>query len=115
MDLSRQVRYHCMRSNVNSENNEWFFLIVNDKKEIRDISDRIYNLLKPIEEEALALEGRVDNDLELYYKLIRFESEKSVEKYKVKEVYQGRVLLDRKLYDGKNPDRLANYIESLND
>lgn len=34
MDLGRQVRYNCKRSDVNDEYNEWSFLIVNDKKDM---------------------------------------------------------------------------------
>ena len=113
MDKDRQVRYHCKRSKVNLENNEWFFLIVNGKKEICDISDRIYDLLEPIEEEGLTLDGKVNSDDGLFYTLIQFESKKSVEKSEIKRVYQGRVLLDRNLYYGKEPDRLGNYIGQL--
>lgn len=82
-------------------------------RKICDISNRIYDLLQPIENEGLTLEEQVKNNLGLSFKLIRFESKKRVEKSDVKGIYQGRVLLDRKLYDGKNPDRFANYIENL--
>ena len=111
MDNERQVRFNSRRSVINPECMEWWFLIVNDLKETSDIATRIYELFAPIEEEGVNLSGRVNADLR--YRLINFESRKKVEKKDIKKVYHGRFLLDRKLYPGRESERLENYIESV--
>jgi hypothetical protein len=109
--IDRQVRYNSRRAEKNSETMEWFFLILNeDKREISDITSRIYDLFAPIENEGIINEGYAKK-AGLTYKFINFESRKKFEKDQIRTVYHGRLLLDRKLYRRENQNGLEKYIE----
>jgi len=110
MDKDRQVRYNSKRSKDNPECMEWFFLIINQNREIFDIENRIHNLFAPIEEDYLGFEGIVKGT-GLRYKLIRILSRKKIEKSDLYNIYpNGRVLLDRKLYPREEFGGLENYL-----
>jgi len=107
--MDRQVRYNSRRSFDNPECMEWFFLIINQNREISDIEERIHYLFSPIEEESLPIMGIVKNS-RLRYKLIRFESRIKVEKYELRRKIYRRLILDRKLYNREELDGLQNFI-----
>ena len=76
--MNRQVRYNNLRSKQNLECDEWFFLIINQNREISEIRQKIYGLFSPILEEYSTIEGNVP-ETGLRYILIDFESAKKVE------------------------------------
>lgn len=108
MNDERQVRYNSTRSRQNPEKMEWFFCIVNQNREIIDISNRIYDLLAPIEDEGKTIEGVVTGT-GLRYKLLNFETRTRIEPNDFNRIYS-RMILDRKLNNRKNPDGLADYL-----
>ncbi len=109
MDKERQVRYNVRRSLFNETNNEWWFLIINQNREIKEIQQKIYNLFAPIiSEDPVPLEGCVKGS-GLRYKLISFESSRKVESWEVSNVYM-TVFKDLKLYNRETKDGLANYL-----
>ena len=110
MDKERQVRYNYKRAN-NPECNEWWFLIINQNREIRYIKSKIYKLLEPILNEFKDIEGIVKGE-NLRYLLINFESRTSFKKHQLKGIYK-RVIRDPKLYNRESPDGLENYIINL--
>ncbi len=109
MDKKQQVRYNFRRSKRNEECLEWFFLIVNQNREIEEIKNRIYYLFAPIEEESVPIVGVVKGN-RLKYELINFESRKKVELYNFKRFIFKRIIKDAKLYHREDVDGLANYL-----
>lgn len=109
MDEERQVRYNHRKSETNIGFNRWWFLIINQNREIKEIQQKIYNLFTPIVDEVpVPIEG-VIKGTGLRYKVLDFESSKKVEAYRISEIYR-RVLKDPKLYDRETKDGLANYL-----
>jgi len=111
MERKRQVKYNSKRSVNNPECMEWFFLIINQNREISDIEDKINYLFAPIDEESLPIMGVVKNNrkVNLRYRLINFESRKKVERFELKRIFR-RMIKDVKLYHREDPDGLANYL-----
>ncbi len=87
----------------------WFFVIVNDKREIRKISNRIFGRLVMIEE-LVEREGKADG---MNYKLLVFNSEKRLERDDISSIYRGNVQRDERLYMRKRLgiDGLEKYIQ----
>ena len=106
--MERQVRYHSSRSERNLQWMEWFFLIINDNRYIREISARIAKTFAPIAEEYKSLEGTVKGE-NLRFKLLHFESEKRPEPGELTGIFK-KMVKDYSLYDRQNIDGLANYI-----
>jgi len=105
----RQVRYNYRKSKNLLDCNEWWFLIVNQNREIEEIQNKIFNLFAPIKEGPTSLEG-VSHGSDLRYKLIIFESSNKVEDYKLKEVYK-KVVRDNKLYAREKKSGLEIYLD----
>lgn len=108
--VERQVRYHSLRSERNLQWMEWFFLIINDNRYIREISARIARTFAPIAEEYTGLEGTVRGG-DLRFKLLHFESEKKPEAGELTKIFK-KMVKDYSLYNRQSIDRLANYINS---
>jgi len=108
MDKKRQVRYNVIRSRNNVENLEWFFLIINQSREIKQIENRIYNLLAMINNESKSVEEIVKRT-GLRWKLINFETNKKIEKSEFIKIYK-RILKDEKIYRREDINGLENYI-----
>ena len=106
--MDRHVRYNCQRAETNPDCLKWWFLIINQNRDIRGTEQKIYNLLAMIEEEEKPIEGIVKKS-GLRFKLISFESRKKVEDYRLKEIHK-KVIKDLRLYNRKNPDGLENYL-----
>ncbi|MGY4884552.1 MAG: hypothetical protein ACP5NZ_03155 [Nanobdellota archaeon] len=105
----RQVRFNHRKSKNILDCNEWWFLVVNQNREIEEIQNRIFNLFAPIKEGPDFTEGIVYGE-DLRYKLINFESSQKVEDYKIRGIYK-KVLRDSKLYFGEKKDRLQIYLD----
>jgi len=108
----RHVRYNSRRSERNPHCMEWFFLIINDRREMPSIIKTIYGLFAPIVEEGRTYEGHFKSG-SLKYKLINFDSENNLDIGWKSKIYK-RVIKDRDLYNRLNdPDALEKYICSL--
>ncbi len=105
----RQVRYNYRKSKDNLDCNEWWFLVVNQNREIEEIQNRIFNLFAPIVEGPNFIEGKVSGE-RLRYKLVNFESSKRVDDYKIREIYK-RVVRDNKLYSRDKRSGLEIYLD----
>lgn len=105
--MERQVRYNWRRAN-NPEYGEWWFLIINQNREIEEIKSKIYKLLEPIVNESKKIEGTIKGT-GLRYLLINFESRASTEKSQLNQLYKN-ILQDRNLYTRQSRDGLENYI-----
>lgn len=107
MYKEKHVRYNCRKSESNPERLEWWFLIINQNREIEEIQQRIYNFLAMIEEEKSF--GGVVKGTGLRYKLINFESKKKAEWNQLSKIYK-KVIKDTDLYDREKQDGLENFL-----
>ena len=105
----RQVRYNYRKSNNLLDCNEWWFLIVNQNREIEEIQNKIFNLFAPIKEGPIFING-ISSGNDLRYSLINFESSNRVEDYKIKEIYK-KVFRDNKLYNRDKKNGLEIYLD----
>jgi len=87
---------------------DWFFVIVNDKREINVISNRIFGKLAMIED-LVEREGKVKDRT---YKLLVFKSEKTLEADELSFIYRGKRERDVRLYVRvrKGIDGLKTYV-----
>lgn len=111
--IRRQVRFNHRRAKSNSERCEYWFLIINQNREIEEIQQRIYNLFMPIEEEGCKLEGVIKRT-GLRYKVINFESKKRVEPAELHKIYE-EVIADPRLYRRRGKDGLEKYVRGVID
>lgn len=105
----RQVRYNYRKSKNLLDCNEWWFLIVNQNREIEEIQNKIFNLFAPIKEGPDFIEG-ISHGNGLRYKLVNFESSNRVEDYQIKKVYK-KVIRDNKLYARDRKNGLEIYLD----
>ncbi|MEM2933077.1 MAG: hypothetical protein QW622_02630 [Candidatus Pacearchaeota archaeon] len=94
--------------NPEEEKTIYYFLIVNtDKRQIEDISGIIYGQVHaPIE--AKQKNGKLQD---LFYRIITADTHnREIDLYKLKRAYNGELEKDINLYEGKDPDRLENYV-----
>lgn len=106
--VERQVRYNSSRSKRNPQWQEWYFLIINQNREIGQISTRIYELFAPIAEEYKGLEDTV-RGWDLRFKLLHFETERKPDFSQFKRIFN-KMIKDSSLYDRQNSDGLEKYI-----
>lgn len=106
--MQSQVKYNYRRSESNPECLQWWFLIINKNREIKEIQQRIYDLFIPITEEEFSPECAIKKT-GLRYKLIIFESKTKIENYKLKKIHK-TIRRDTGLYARKNSGRLEKYI-----
>ncbi|MCX8193870.1 MAG: hypothetical protein N3G19_00690 [Candidatus Pacearchaeota archaeon] len=97
--------------NPETEQTLYYFLIVNtDKRQIEDISGIIYRQTSSFSIEARQKNGKVQD---LFYRIIVADTHNhTMDLYKLKRAYNGELEKDINLYEGKNPDRLENYVVS---
>jgi len=105
----RQIRYNYRKSNNLLDCNEWWFLIVNQNREIEEIQNKVFNLFAPIKEGPNFING-ISHGNDLRYRLINFESSNKVEDYKIREIYK-KVIRDNKLYNRNKIDGLEIYLD----
>jgi hypothetical protein len=105
----RQVRYNYRKSNNLLDCNEWWFLVVNQNREIEEIQNKIFSLFAPIKEGPSFIEGISHGD-NLRYKLINFESSNRIEEHKIKEIYK-KVIKDNKLYSRDRKNGLEIFLD----
>ncbi len=112
-NLERQVIFNQLRSKTNSERCEWWFLIINQNREIEEIQQKIYRLFMPIEEEGCKLEGIIKGT-GLRYRMINFESRKKVELSELRRIYK-KIITDPRLCYRKDKNGLEKYIGNVID
>ncbi len=108
MDKGRQLKYNFLRSEDCPTSTEWFFLIVNEPREINEIQAKIYRLFQHVFNEGKTIQGKVKGN-SLSYKLLNFCSEKYIWIKDIKRIYQ-RTIKEAHLYHRKTTDGLENYL-----
>jgi hypothetical protein len=111
MDRDRQLRYNSFRIHDHEDDLMWWVLIVNKRREIREIEKRVQEFFSPLNEDLSVepIEGLV-TETGLRYKLINFCANKEATKADFKRFYGGRVVKDTKLYHRESVDGLAKYL-----
>lgn len=109
-NVERQVRFNSFRSERNRQMIEWYFLIVNDNRGIKEALTRISTAFSNLPEEYTGLEGTV-RGTGLRYKLVHFDSGRGPKDlYKVYE----KMRRDSQLYDRTTDSAgLLKYIVSI--
>ena len=87
---------------------EYFFVIINDSREIGTISTRIIEQLAPVDE-FQDRDGKAGN---LDYKLIVFFSQRKLEPWQLRKIYDGNTKRDFRLYrrERTGVDGLEAYV-----
>lgn len=91
---------------------KWFFLIINDKREIDLYTNRIYRYFSEFQsiDEGREWDGKVP-DTDLSYRLLTFETQ-------IREINwspickRSKIIKDERLYDRQRRDGLLDYIDS---
>lgn len=111
--IERLVRYSILTSTVEQEfeRHEWYFLIINEPKEIRNIRERIFKQLEPINLDK-ELKGTIKNSRGLHYDYFRLTSQKGKFENPDKVYYSKKFKQDRALYK-RDEQSLINYLTSL--
>jgi hypothetical protein len=105
----KQIRYNYRKSKNLLDCNEWWFLVVNQTREIEELQNKIFNLFAPIKEGPNFMGGVVHGE-GLRYRLINFESDKRIEDYKIRGIYK-KVIRDNRLYNRDKKDGLEIYLD----
>ncbi len=108
MDKERQIRYNYFPSLEYPGATDWFFLIINQNREIREHEQKIYDLLHPIFNPTKGTQGIIKGN-DLRYKLLCFSSYKSVELGDLRRLYK-RVVKENHLYHRQTINGLENYL-----
>ena len=89
---------------------QYFFVIINDSREIGTISGRIIEQLAPVDE----IQEKKGKAGDLSYKLMMFFSPQKLPKWKLREIYQGPTKRDFRLYEREKTgtDGLETYVQS---
>ena len=101
--MKRQLLWN-MKAEMEEERIKYFFVIINDNRETRVISQRILENLAPVDE-FQERQGKADN---LNYKLMTFYSPMVLDNNSLFKIYAGTKKRDNRLYD-----RHKNGINSL--
>ncbi len=111
--IERLIRYSILTSTAEQEfeRHNWYFLIINEPKEIRNIRERIFKQLHPINLDK-ELEGAIKNSGGLHYNYFRLTSEKGKFENPSKIYSSKKFKLDRDLYQ-RDEKGLVNYLKSL--
>jgi len=97
--------------NFQGENiTRWYFLIVNAKREIKYIRNRIYEHLSMVDNIEELASGSIPNIKGINYNLFRLDSERS-EIENLRLIYDGKWKRERSLYTRETDISLLNIIE----
>src|SRR3989344_6974306 len=92
----RRIHYNRLPQNPPENIFSWYFLIVNEPREIKRIKDRIYETLKPsrnpITFDSRCIQGTNGLQFELFY------LESPVPEIEKDKIYGGKWYRDRRLY-----------------
>ncbi|MFA4953547.1 MAG: hypothetical protein WC584_04960 [Candidatus Pacearchaeota archaeon] len=87
----------------------WYFLIINESREIERIKQRMFEELKPVHEEIPFDNGNIGNSHGLRYSLFCLKSSRNEMDFS--QVYSGRLIKDRRLYWRESNFSLLNVLE----
>lgn len=106
--IQRQIWWNFI-PNPGDRNIQYHFAIINDNREIRNLSSRIINALAPVDE----LEERKGKAGNLNYNLMSFLSHVAIDYIQFSNIYEGKVRKDERLYDRERTGRdgLEEYIQ----
>jgi len=106
----QERRLHYNRVAEDSPENifSWYFLIVNEPREMERIKQRMYEALKPHEQINFD-KGNIDNSHGLKYALFCIKS--SVCNLDFSQVYSGKIIKDRRLYSRESSVSLLSVLE----
>jgi len=107
--MERQLWWN-LRTEPQEERAQYFFVIINDSREIEKISTRTIEQLAPVDE----LQERQGKAGDLKYKLMMFLSPKKLETWNMRKIYQGAIKRKERLYEREKTgiDGLEEYIQS---
>jgi hypothetical protein len=107
--MKRQLWWN-FRPEPQEERVQYFFVIINDSREIGSISSRIIEQLSMVDE----MQERDGKAGDLSYKLMVFFSEKRLTNWKLDKIYEGDKKRNFRLYERERTgmDGLEAYIQS---
>ena len=92
------------------EIHHWYFLAINEKREIRQIKQKLYDNLGYIFEESIIDNGRFGNS-DLSYEIFRIDATRP--ELDFSEVYQGKIRKDRILQPRKSSSGWNDLINKV--
>ena len=105
----RRLHYNMVAESPPENIFSWYFLIVNELTELKRITQRMYNKLKPVHERIDFDNGNVGNSHGLKYSLFCLRS--SVCELDFSQIYNGKIIKDRRLYSRGSNISLLNVLE----
>ncbi len=111
VDAKQERRIHYNRLTEHAPENifSWYFLIVNEPREIERIKQRIYEVLRPSGEpqtfDSRCIQGTNGLQFELFY------LESPVSEIERDKIYKGKWCRDRRLYTRKTNLSLLSILE----
>lgn len=115
--LERQIRWNRSKTDELFDNSihqiEYYLLIVNAPREVKNIEMKIFTQLQPILSQSVPLEMSIPKSNGLIYKYIQFMSLSG--DFNPKTAYGGKVIRDRNLYPRKKDGVLEDYITRILD
>ena len=105
----RRIHYNMVAESPPENVFSWYFLIINEQREIERITQRMYDALKPTQDQIIFDKGNVENSHGLKYILFCLKS--SVCNLDFSQIYNGRIIKDRKLYQRESGASLLNILE----
>lgn len=109
--LGRQIRFNFELLPI-EQKTDWWFLIINQQREIDRILQRIYKQLPPIEDSFIESIGVVKGE-STRYQLISFSSYSSKTDVELNwdKIYQGTRSRDENLFRRQATDGLAQFVD----
>jgi ribosome biogenesis GTPase A len=106
LNMERQVWWNFV-PNTEEQLIDYFIVIINDSREIKKIQSRVITKLAPVDE-LRETAGPADN---LRYKILSFISNRKIESWEFKRIYDGKVKRDERLYERQNGfEGLERYV-----
>jgi len=105
--MERQLWWN-LRVEPEEQRVQYFFVVINDNREIGIISSRVIEQLAPANE----LQEKRGKAGTLHYKLMEFFSPKRLEAWQLRKIYDGNVRQDFRLYERHEGgiDSLESYV-----
>lgn len=104
----KRLHYNLVAENPSENIFSWYFLIVEDKTEIEKIGQRICENLGTTEHTYIK-EGIVGNSHGLRYSFFNLQSSRN--KIDFSQVYNGKIIKDRRFYSGESNINLLSILE----
>jgi hypothetical protein len=109
--IQRQVRYE-FRSEADPVAHHMNFLIVNDQRAARQISQRLQEILAPVDEVQIRTSGAVKGTGVRYFLLSFTSYAQNPLNVPLQRAYKGRIKRDSSLAERQAPQGLVDYVNS---